>query len=103
MQRDLEKYRKWEAWHKALALIEFERMKAKAISDAQKVIESANDALTLKSGEGMLRVANKLTFQFEKKGLLQYGNCSKFDKPVSFIPMVCQIETQSCFKHRKDC
>lgn len=35
---------------------------------------------------------------------LNYGNCTNSDinKPVSFIPNWCQIETQKCFKHRKD-
>lgn len=33
---------------------------------------------------------------------ISYGTCSKFDKPVSFIPAVCQIDTQDCFIHRKD-
>ena len=33
---------------------------------------------------------------------LQFGNCQKFDKPVSFIPNTCQLDTQGCFKHRRD-
>lgn len=33
---------------------------------------------------------------------INYGNCLKFNKPVSFIPNNCQLETQDCFKHRKD-
>lgn len=34
---------------------------------------------------------------------LAFGNCSKFNnKPVSFFPNTCQIETQECFEHRKD-
>ena len=33
---------------------------------------------------------------------INYGNCSKFSKPVSFIPNHCQLETQECFVHRKD-
>lgn len=33
---------------------------------------------------------------------INYGNCSKLKKPVSFIPNVCQIETQECFEHRRD-
>lgn len=32
---------------------------------------------------------------------LQFGDCSKFSKPVSFIPNTCQLETQNCFEHRK--
>jgi hypothetical protein len=41
---------------------------------------------------------------FEGTGLmdrLQYGYCAKLNKPVSFIPVTCQIETQKCFEHRK--
>lgn len=35
---------------------------------------------------------------------LNYGTCTKFKqpKPVNFIPNWCQVETQDCFKHRKD-
>lgn len=33
---------------------------------------------------------------------VNYGNCTKFNKPVSFLPGTCQIETQECFKHRRD-
>ena len=32
---------------------------------------------------------------------VNYGNCSHFNKPVTFIPNICQPENQSCFKHRK--
>jgi hypothetical protein len=32
---------------------------------------------------------------------LSFGNCTKFSKSVSFIPNVCQLETQHCFEHRK--
>jgi hypothetical protein len=41
---------------------------------------------------------------YEGTGLmdrLAFGDCSKFGKPVSFTPATCQIETQSCFQHRK--
>jgi hypothetical protein len=33
---------------------------------------------------------------------IHYGHCLKFDKPVSFIPNSCQLDTQKCFIHRKD-
>jgi len=32
---------------------------------------------------------------------LAYGDCEKFNKSVSFIPETCQLETQTCFEHRK--
>lgn len=41
---------------------------------------------------------------YEGTGLmdrLNYGNCTKLNKPVSFISETCQIETQKCFEHRK--
>lgn len=31
-----------------------------------------------------------------------YGHCVHFDKPVTFIPATCQLETQLCFVHRKN-
>lgn len=32
---------------------------------------------------------------------LAYGDCSKFNKPVSFIPRTCQLHTQKCFINRR--
>jgi len=32
---------------------------------------------------------------------INYGKCTKFNKDVSFIPNVCQLENQECFEHRK--
>lgn len=46
--------------------------------------------------------ANKLKFQFDKKeALINYGQCTKFKKDVSFIPNVLQLDTQECFIHRR--
>ena len=102
MERDLETYKKWEGWHRKMALEEFERKKFKAIEEAENLIRSAKDENQRKSGEGMLRVANKMKFQFEKNGLIQYGYCKRFFRQVTFLPGVCQLETQICFSHRKD-
>ena len=44
---------------------------------------------------------NKLNEGREKAGRVCYGNCSKLNKPVSFIPNTCQLETQDCFEHRR--
>lgn len=33
---------------------------------------------------------------------IHYGDCTKFNKPVSFIPNICQLETQECFEHRRN-
>lgn len=32
---------------------------------------------------------------------INYGNCQKLAKEVSFIPNTIQLETQNCFEHRK--
>lgn len=94
MDRDLDLYKKWEQYHKEIQLEEFNKSKEKAIFEASQVPGD--------SGKGMLRVAEKMRFQFEKKYLIQYGTCNKFKKPVTFIPGTCLIETQQCFKHRRD-
>lgn len=45
--------------------------------------------------------ANKMKFQFDKKEVsIQYGKCIKFNKDVTFIPGICQLNTRECFMHR---
>lgn len=46
---------------------------------------------------------DKMKFQFNRKEcMINFGHCSKFDKPVTFIPNTCQLDTQICFSHRND-
>lgn len=33
---------------------------------------------------------------------INYGDCIKLNKPVSFIPNSIQMDTQDCFEHRKN-
>jgi hypothetical protein len=33
---------------------------------------------------------------------LNFGNCSKLNKEVTFSPGTLQLDTQDCFKHRRD-
>ena len=55
----------------------------------------------------MVRDLDKLNLHkksYEGTGLmdrLEFGGCIKFNKPVSFIPKTCQLETQQCFKNRR--
>lgn len=93
MIRDADAYQKWHDWHRDNALLEFEKKKAKAFEDA-------NNAENEQARKAMLFKANKMTFQFDKSGLISYGNCSKLKKPVAFIPNVCQVETQFCWEGR---
>lgn len=49
------------------------------------------------------KYGDKTEFQFNRnEAMINYGRCSKLNKDVSFIPNICQIETQNCFKHRKE-
>jgi hypothetical protein len=91
MKRDFETYERWEKWHREMKLAEFERKKNKAINEAK-----------IQNNSVLLEKAEKMVFHFDKSGLIQYGKCQKFLKPVSFIPGICQLETQECFSHRKD-
>lgn len=55
----------------------------------------------------MARNLNKLERHkatYEGTGLmdrLAYGYCQRYNKPVTFIPETCQLETQHCFEHRR--
>ena len=95
MKRDMDTYKKYHDWHRDQELQAFEKAKAKAIQDALAIEDEG-------SRKAMLYKANKMRFQFEKDKLINYGHCLKFDKPVSFLPGICQIHTQHCFIHRKD-
>lgn len=94
MVRDFDTYRKWEQWNKELQEKKFERKKAEAF-------RIANECEDQQGKKTLLAIANKMKFMFDKSGLLQYGNCQKFSKQVSFIPGICQLETQQCFEHRR--
>lgn len=87
MDRDFEAYKKWYDFHYNISKNDFEREK-------KRLLDSGIPELIVET--------NKMKFQFEKRYLLNYGTCTKFEKKVSFIPDTCQLETQECFLHRKD-
>lgn len=94
MVRDFDKFNKWKEWRRSQQLNDFEIRKSKAICDAE-LLENEDGR------RSELKKANKMTFQFDSSGLIGYGDCLKFNKPVSFIPNTCQLETQECFEHRR--
>ena len=95
MERDLIKFKEFEEWNKSIQLKEFDKRKAEAF-------KQSNLCDNEKGKQKLLNYANKLTFMFDKSILIHYGKCNKFNKQVFFIPNTCQIETQHCFKHRKE-
>jgi hypothetical protein len=101
LERDFAEFKKWEQWNREIQLKVFEAAKEKAIADAERNIQEALTPEDKRSCEGLLRKALKMKFQFNRDTLISYGRCIRFDKKVSFIPGVCQLETQHCFEHRK--
>ena len=46
--------------------------------------------------------AKKMRFEFNSsEACIHFGNCVRLNKQVSFIPNVCQLETQLCFENRR--
>jgi hypothetical protein len=113
MVRDFDKFNESIKRHHTWQLDYFNVIKTKLITKAEEhkaigemkrregSIEKADEAI--KKHNDLIKEANDMRFQFEKKeASINYGNCQKFNKPVSFIPNTCQIDTQNCFKHRRD-
>lgn len=90
MVRDFETYAKWEEWNRQLQLKEFKRSQELALVEARA---QDNPRLVAK--------AENMKFQFDREGLINYGNCQKFNMPVSFLPGLYQHDTQGCFEHRR--
>ena len=82
MERDFVTFNKWKEWRRQQQLKKFEKKKAKAIKDANALEDK-------KSRQVELRKAQKLEFLFDSGGLIGYGKCLKFNKPVSFLPGIC--------------
>ena len=72
MVRDFEKFEYWKQWNLKIQQNEYEK------TDKKK------------------------PFQFDKSTLLSYGNCTKLNKEVSFIPVTCTPQNKDCFTHRKN-
>lgn len=99
MIRDLEKHKQSSALHYTWQFDYFNVLKAKIIEKAKQWEEKGE----LKKAEYLFKEVKAMKFQFDKStAVINFGRCSKFNKDVSFIPNVCQIETQECFVHRKD-
>lgn len=96
MVRDFDKFKQSTELHKKWQLDQFSVKKNNLIKKAKEWIDNLDIYNSL-----MVQV-NKMRFVFDKSSCsINYGNCTKLNKQVSFIPMTCQLETQDCFKHRK--
>jgi hypothetical protein len=71
--------------------------------DLQKIDCNCNDCVYMIRDFDKMKSYDHLHVGQEKAShRINYGKCSKFNKPVSFIPNVLQLETQQCFKHRRE-
>lgn len=76
-------------------------MNKESIIELQKIDCNCNDCKFMVRDFEKYKSFDHLYSGSSPSHRINYGNCTKFNKPVSFIPAVCQIETQVCFEHRK--
>ena len=71
--------------------------------ELQKIDCNCNDCIFM-----VRDIAKRKSFDRLHEGQLNaghrvnYGDCSKLNKPVSFLPNTLQMDTQECFKHRRE-
>lgn len=100
MVRDMEAFEESVQLQYRMQKNYFESKKQAKIDKALEWKDWKND---IKKHDNIMKEVAKMKFVFDKSAAkIQFGNCSKFNKPVQFIPNVCQLDTQGCFKHRKD-
>ena len=96
MIRDNVLFNKWKEIQRQYQFKKFERDKANLLL----IVEKCKDEVGKKE---LMRKYNKMQFQFNSAGLIHYGNCSKLNKQVTFIPTFMSTDdTFNCFVHRKD-
>jgi hypothetical protein len=90
-KKSLELHHKWQADH-------FNSIRNGLLLRAKYWQEQGDNA----KASVLVNQAEKMRFQFDKsKATINFGDCSKYDKPVSFIPNTLQLHTQACFESRR--
>lgn len=99
MVRDFKRFNESLELHRKWQLDYFNTIKKKLI-DRAEWHKARGDQGTCNQ---LISEAMSMNFQFNRnEALINYGKCCKFNKDVSFIPGVLQLDTQQCFIHRKD-
>lgn len=97
--RDFKKYEESLALHYRWQFDYFNIIKENLVKRAKEWEQKGEQE---KAGN-LYKEAKALVFQFERSAAsIFYGKCLKLNKSISFIPNICQLETQGCFVHRKD-
>lgn len=103
MVRDQERFKQSLEDHHRWQLDYFNTLKNNLIIKAEWWENPKNPKHNPKKGATLRKEAAKMRFQFDKKeAVINFGNCSKLNKPVTFIPNTCQLDTQDCFEHRRE-
>ena len=98
MNREFDKYKKSQELHHKWQLDHFNGAKKRVIAKANEWKEKDE----IQKYENLMNEANKMNFIFDKSTtIINYGNCTKLNKEVNFVPNVCQLDTQDCFEHRR--
>lgn len=78
-------------------------MQKDSIFELQKIDCNCNDCVFMVRDQEKMKSYNHLHVGQEKAShRVNYGICTELNKPVTFIPNTCQLETQNCFKHRRE-
>lgn len=98
MVRDMAKYAASLVLHEKWQKDYFEVLKKKKLERAAYWKKLGD----MEKSDRLVKDAVGMRFQFDRnEAAINYGECNKLNKPVSFIPNTCQIETQGCFENRK--
>ena len=99
MVRDFDRFQQSLSDHKRWQLSHFNTIKAKKIERSKELRTVGK----IDEASRLVDEANKMRFRFDKSvATINYGNCTKLNKKVSFIPNTVQLDTQECFIHRKE-
>ena len=103
MVRDMEKFKASLEQHKKWQLTYFNTLKDNLLDKAAWWQNKKNLNYDFEKGIRLRKEANKMRFQFNKKEVsINYGSCSKKDIAISWVPNTCQLDTQECFKNRRE-
>jgi predicted house-cleaning noncanonical NTP pyrophosphatase (MazG superfamily) len=98
MVRNIEKFNQSLKTHERWQLDYFNMLKRKLVERAEEWKRRGDQ----EKYERLMDEISRMKFQFDKSDCtINYGHCKKFNKEISFIPNICQLDTQECFKHRK--
>ncbi len=99
MCRDSDKFKASLELHYKWQFDYFTTKKNKLIEKAKWYKDKFYD---LEMWDKLLTEAERMKFIFDKsEAKINFGYCNKKEISVSFLPNICQLDTQDCFTHRK--